>query len=58
MKPPPVIQAYLRLEREAGGLHMVDPKGVLARAAEECDMTYEAAREAYRAWWAGTGGVG
>ena len=46
-----IIAAYERAETEAGGMAHANPRQCLERAAEECGVTFEAAREVLTNHW-------
>lgn len=41
-----IATAYERAEHDAGGIAVADLKACVAKAAEECGVTYEEARSA------------
>lgn len=54
-----LLAAYARHEKAAGGPETMPPEGILwciRRAADECGMTFEQARDALREAWAGMRG--
>lgn len=55
---PPIIEAFLRHEKAAGGIAKADSKSCLRAAADECGMAYGEARTVYLDWFAGNIGVG
>lgn len=53
-----IATAYDRHEKAAGGITKADLKACVAKAASECGVTYEEARDALRAHWTGPMGAG